>query len=135
MNAMYDMSIDLHDGAVLILVAVFVMNMVLLAAAQDIRVYAKRMRMLMPISAAMIASVIFTGVVMMAAKQLSFTIENIVMILFSIVLIILEAKRYKTLKYLKLDAENAFGMYKSKAMKFLGVGLGGAVLISAWMLL
>ena len=134
MNEMYNMSIGIHDFGVLVFVAMMLVNMALLQSAGEIRSYAKRMRILMPVGAMMIATIIFTGAVMMAAKQLSFTVENIVMIVFSIVMIVLEAKRYKTLKYLDLSQENAFGIYTSKAMKLLGIALGGSLLISGWML-
>ncbi|MDX1295676.1 MAG: hypothetical protein R3302_05395 [Sulfurimonadaceae bacterium] len=128
------MSIDIHDFGVFAFMAIVVINMILLLSSGEIRAYAKRMRVLMPVSASMIAVIIFTGTVMMAAKHLSFTVENILMIIFSIMLIVLEAKRYKTLKRLDLSEENAFGSYKVKAMKLMGIALGGSLLISAWML-
>jgi uncharacterized membrane protein len=90
---------------------------------------------LMPLSGSMIAVIIFTGMVMMAAKRLDFTPENIVMIVFSIVLIILEAKRYKTLKRrTDITQPDAFALYKRKAMRLMAIALGGSVLISLWML-
>jgi hypothetical protein len=135
MNEMYNMSIDIHDFGVFAFMAIVVINMLLLLTADEVRAYAKRMRVLMPVSASMIAVIIFTGAVMMAVKHLSFTVENLVMILFSILLIVFEAKRYSSLKRLNLAEENAFEMYKAKAMKLMGVMLGGSVLITAWMLL
>jgi hypothetical protein len=135
MNEMYHLSIGIHDAGVLILVGLFLLNMLLLATAREIVPYAKRMRMLMPLSSSMIAVVIFTGMVMMAAKRLDFTLENIVMIVFSVVLIVLEAKRYKTLKRrTDITQPGAFGEYKRKAMKLMAIALGGSVLISLWML-
>lgn len=134
MNEMYNMSIDIHDFGVFAFMAIVVINMILLLTAGEIRAYAKRMRVLMPVSASMIAVIIFTGTVMMAAKHLSFTLENMVMILFSILLIVLEAKRYKSLKRVNLSEANAFTVYKAKAMKLMGIALVGSALISAWML-
>jgi hypothetical protein len=134
MNEMYNLSIDIHDFGVFAFMALVLVNIVLLLSAREIRAYAKRMRILMPISASLIAVIIFTGTVMMAAKHLGFTIENIIMIIFSIVMIVLEAKRYKTLKRLNLAEENAFANYKVKAMKLMGIALLGTAAISAWML-
>jgi hypothetical protein len=135
MNEMYAMSLELHNIAVWLLIGTFVLNMTLLLTAREIRSYAKRMRILMPVSASLIAAMIFTGTVMMAAKHLSFTIENIVMIVFSVMLIVFEAKRYARLKHADLSVENAFGIYKAKAMKLMSIALGGSLLISGWMLL
>lgn len=135
MNEMYHLSIGIHDAGVFILVGLILLNMLLLATAREIIPYAKRMRMLMPLSASMIAVIIFTGMVMMAAKRLDFTLENIVMIVFSIVLIVLEAKRYKTLKRrTDIARSGAFGEYKRRAMTLMAIALGGSVLISLWML-
>ena len=135
MNEMYSMGIGIHDAGVSLLVAMIVFNMALLLRADDIRVYARRMRILMPLSASAIAVIIFTGAVTMAAKRLDFSLENIIMIIFSVVLIVLEAKRYKSLKRSNPDAPNAFDAYKARAMKLMGIALGGTVLISVWMLL
>ncbi len=135
MNEMYDLSIGIHDFGVFVYIAMVAVNMVLLVTAQEIRIYAKRMRILMPVSASMIAVMIFTGAIMMAAKHLDFTVENIVMILFSVMLIVLEAKRYKRLKRTDPESVAAFGEYKRYALKLMGIVLGGSVFIAAWMLL
>ena len=135
MNEMYSMSIGVHDAGVALLSLLVLLNIGLLASASDIKVYAKRMRILMPLSASMIAVILFTGMVMMAAKRLDFSFENIVMIAFGIVLIILDAKRYKTLKRSNPENPDAFGAYKRKAFRMMGITLGGLAAISAWMLL
>ena len=135
MNEMYSMSIDIHDFGVLAFLAIVIINMVLLQRATDIIKYAIRMQIYMPISTTAIAIIIFTGMVMMAAKHLSFTIENIVMIIFSVALIFLESKRYFSLKHINRRAENAFGLYKAKAMKIMAIELVVTSLISVWMLM
>ncbi len=131
---MYALSIVIHNAGVVILVGMIAVNMLLLLRAVEIRPYVKRMRVLMPVSASMIAVIIFTGMVMMAAKRLDFSVENIVMILFSILLIVLEAKRYKGLKRTDPTAPEGFAEYKRKAMKLMGIALGGSLLIAGWML-
>jgi predicted negative regulator of RcsB-dependent stress response len=70
---------------------------------------------------------------MMAAKHLDFTIENIVMILLAIILIVLEAKRKKALKYLSTKKEHAFAVYKPFARTILQLEFGLVLLMSLWM--
>ncbi|MEA2110644.1 MAG: hypothetical protein U9P71_01215 [Campylobacterota bacterium] len=135
MNEMYAMSIDIHDVGVLLLVGIILMNMVHVKRAKELRRYAKQMRIMMPFSSSMIFLILFTGMVMMAAKHLSFTIENIVMILFAIAMIIFEAKRYGSLKHINFRAEGAFETYKGVAIKILLIELAMNSVISIWMLM
>ncbi len=133
MEEMYSMSIGIHNVGVLLLIGVIVINLVHLIRANDIKKYAKQMRIMMPISSSLIFLILFTGMVMMAAKHLSFTVENNVMIAFAIAMIILEAKRYGSLKHINLKAQNAFGNYKLKVKKLLFIELGMNISISIWM--
>jgi hypothetical protein len=135
MNEMYAMSIVTHNIGVMGMLAVILINFLMLLGAQDIRKYAKRMRIFMPIGAGLIATILFTGAVMMAAKHLSFTFENIVMIIFGVLLIILEAKRYKKLKYINLKEENPLQRYKAMAYKILSIEFFGSLFITLWMFL
>lgn len=73
---------------------------------------------------------------MMAAKHLHFTFANIAMITIAIVMIILEAKRYKTLKRkTDITQEGAFSEYKKKAFRFLGIEISLLIAITFWMIL
>ena len=133
MNEMYDMSIVTHNyGVIGILLAVFV-NFVMLKRANDLNKYKRQMRIFTPISSLGIGTVLFTGVVMMAAKHLNFTVENIVMIIFLLVLIILEVKRAKTLKYLSSKVENGLETFKIFAIKIFIAEILLTLSISAWM--
>ncbi len=134
MNEMYTMTIVIHLWGTFAFLGVLAINMLLLYAARDIRIYARRMRIFMPISASLIALLLFTGAIMMAAKHLSFTIENIVMIVFGVLLIILELKRYLALKHADLSLENILEIYKTKAMKILAFEFIWSVVISVWMM-
>ena len=87
----------------------------------------------MPLSSTVIGVAIFSGTIMMAAKHLDFTIENVVMIVISVVLIVLEAKRAKTLKYLSVKTQNSLEVYKPYGIKLLYIELVVSVLISLWM--
>ncbi|MDD5159761.1 MAG: hypothetical protein PHI47_06905 [Sulfuricurvum sp.] len=135
MEAMYKMGIEIHYVGVIMLMGVVGFNIVMLALSKHIIRYSKRMRVVMPISGSLIAMLILTGAIMMAAKHLHFTLPNIAMIIVGIVMIILEAKRYKTLKRrTDITQEGAFAEYKKKAFRFLGIEMAMLVLISVWML-
>jgi len=135
MNEMYDMSIVTHNMGVMGILAVILVNLVMLLGAQDIRRYAKRVRIFMPMSATMIAVILFTGIVMMAAKHLNFSVENVIMIIFGVALIFLELTRYKKLKHLDISKEDALQTYKSIGLKILNIEFFVTLLISAWMLI
>ena len=120
MNEMYNMGFYLHSiGATAVLVAIF-LNLYFLISYNDLKKY-KRLHsiVLWPATFSILGFVIFTGVVMMAAKHLDFTFANIVMIILSIVYIGLEAKRVKSLKYLNATKEHAFNAYKPMARTIL----------------
>ena len=134
MNEMYNMGLSLHSfGAVAILVVIFI-NLFVLISYQDLKKYKRLMSIfLTPLSASMLGFAIFTGIVMMAAKQLDFTLENIVMILIGILFIALEVKRLKSLKYLAENKERAFEAYKPIARTILQIEFLMVLLISLWM--
>ncbi|MBU1928132.1 hypothetical protein KKG77_03940 [bacterium] len=133
MNEMYDMSIVTHNfGVIGILIVVFI-NLVLLFSARDIKKYKRFMSLFTPIGSLAIGSVIFTGIVMMAAKHLEFTIANIVMIIFAVIVIFLEVTRMRTLKRLSVLQENALADYKTFATRVLLLEVAITLLMSAWM--
>jgi hypothetical protein len=134
MNEMYSMGLSIHSiGAVGLLVVVFI-NIFALMQAKDLHKYKRVMAIgLMPLSSMAIGVAAFTGVVMMAAKHLDFTIENIVMIFIAIVLIILETKRAKMLRFLNPKKERALEAYKPFGLKILYIEFVLIVLISLWM--
>ncbi len=135
MEAMYTAGLNIHYFGVIVLMGVVVFNIVMLSLSHHVIRYAKRMRIVMPISSSFIALILFTGAVMMAAKHLHFTFANVAMIVIGIVMIILEAKRYKTLKRrTDITQEGAFADYKKKAFRFLGIEMGLLISMSIWML-
>ncbi|MDD4884643.1 hypothetical protein [Sulfuricurvum sp.] len=135
MEAMYTTGINIHYFGVMVLMGVVLFNIIMLALSKHIIQYAKRMRIVMPISGSLIALILFTGAVMMAAKHLHFTLSNIAMITIAIVMIILEAKRYKTLKRrTDITQENAFSEYKKKAFRFLGIEMAMLGVMTIWMM-
>ena len=134
MNEMYNMGLSLHSiGAVAILLVLF-LNLFVLISSKDLIKYKKWMTVaLTPLTYTTLGYVIFTGIIMMAAKHLDFTLENIVMILISIVYIVLEVKRVKSLRYLDPRKERAFDAYKPLARSILQIQFGIVLVISIWM--
>lgn len=134
MNEMYNMGLSLHSvGAVLVLVVIF-LNLFILLSYKDLKKY-KRVNSIVvwPITFTILSMVIFTGIIMMAAKHLDFTLANIAMIIISVLLIVLEAKRIKSLKYLSDVKEHAFNAYKPIARTILQVEFIVVALLSIWM--
>ncbi|SFV68996.1 hypothetical protein MNB_SM-5-1314 [hydrothermal vent metagenome] len=134
MNEMYNMGLSLHSwsaGAVLVMIFV---NLYILISAKELAKY-KRVNALylFPLNITVLGTLLFTGIVMMAAKHLHFTVENIIMIILGIVLIALEAKRLKALKYLSVKKEHALELYKPYARTILQVEFGLVLLMSLWM--
>ncbi|MDT8338227.1 MAG: hypothetical protein RQ763_03405 [Sulfurimonas sp.] len=133
MNEMYDMSIVTHNwGVMLVLSAIFI-NIFMLFGIKNLAKYRRAMLLFTPIAATAIGMVIFTGVVMMAAKHLEFTIENIAMILFVVILIYLERKRAKALKNSSQKESDAFKNFKAYALKILLLEIVVTLSISLWM--
>ncbi len=130
MDEMYDMSIITHYYSVIGILIVILLNFLMLIRAKTRVDYQRKMSLFTPIGSIAIGGVIFTGIVMMAAKHLEFSVENIIMIIFSVAIIILEVKRVKTLKYLKSDLE----AYKKYASVLLSIEVFLTLSISAWML-
>ncbi len=135
MNEMYSMTIVIHFIATMAFLGISAANILLLWGAKDIRSYALRVRVFMPMSTIAIFLLIFTGAVLMAAKHLDFTVENIIMIVFSVILIVLEAKRYSLLKHANISLDDILEIYRAKAMKILAFELIGTMAIAAWMML
>lgn len=119
MNEMYNMSIVTHNFSVLLVLAVISINFYKIYKASEPQAYRKFNMLFNPVGATMLGSVIFTGVIMMAAKHLDFTFANIVMIVFSIVLIVLEVKRSKALRFIMNNDAEKFLLYKKYSQKIL----------------
>ncbi len=133
MNEMYDMGIVTHNwGVMLVLSAIFI-NIFMLFGIKNTAKYKRVMLLFTPIAATAIGMVIFTGIVMMAAKHLEFTIENVAMIIFAIILIYLERRRAKALKNITQKESSSFKDFKSYALKILLLEIFVTLSISTWM--
>ena len=135
MNEMYVMSLLIHEAGVLLLVLIFAGSLWQLNRADDLMGYLRKMRIQSPLIMMSMFAPIFTGMVMMAAKHLDFSIANIVMIVLSVVLIVFEMKRSKPLKYASIAEEGAFEKYKKDASMILVSEIALIIMISIWMYL
>ncbi|ADN09962.1 hypothetical protein [Sulfurimonas autotrophica] len=134
MNEMYNMGLSIHSFGTVALLGVILINILYLKSAKDLYKYKRKMSIfLMPLSSMALGIVIFTGVVMMAAKHLEFSAANIAMIFVSIILIILEAKRAKILKYINPKAVDGLNVYKNFAMQIFYVEIALIAIIGLWM--
>jgi len=133
MNEMYDMSIVTHNYGVMSVLGVILVNVFMLLRAKSPSKYRRFVRIFNPIVGTAIGFIVFTGVIMMAAKHLEFTVENIVMIVFVTILIVLEAKRASKLKYLDTREEGVFEEYKKYALNLLKLEVLVTLSISTWM--
>jgi hypothetical protein len=132
-NEMYDLGIVAHNYGVISIFGVILLNVFILLRTKDINSYKKFMLLFTPIGSTALSVIIFTGIIMMATKHLEFTIENIVMIIFSIFLIYLEIKRSLDLKHLNQKDDISFLKHKSFALKIYALEMFVALLISIWM--
>ena len=134
MNEMYNMSIVTHYYSVWAVLGGILLNLFMVIKANDIDKYKRFNTLFNPINGTFIGSVIFTGIVMMAAKHLDFSIENIIMILIAIYVIWLEVKRNKALKIIRDDYHSSFQFYKFFAIRMLITQILLLLAISIWML-
>jgi uncharacterized membrane protein len=126
------MSVITHDTFVFWLIGMIIINYAIIVASNDYKIYRrKRSLFYIPLDFIGLGGVLFTGIVMMAAKHLDFTIQNIGMIIVSLIFIVLEVKRAKEFKYVR--DENDFSIYKLFAKKILLIELIMVLIISTWM--
>jgi len=134
MNEMYNMSIVAHYYSVVAVFLSILLNLVMLIKADNIEKHKRFVSLYNPIGGTFMGGIIFTGVVMMAAKHLDFTIENILMILIAIYMIYLDFKRNKALKIIRTDYHSSFQFYRLFAMRMLVMQMLVLLAISIWML-
>ncbi|NPA65501.1 MAG: hypothetical protein GXO11_01325 [Epsilonproteobacteria bacterium] len=113
---MYNLGILAHIYSVYGILLVILINFTIIFKQDDLFKLRRFMIIFTPMGSVMLGSAIFTGTILMAAKHLDFTPQNITMIIVGIALIILEAKRSKALRYTRKDELNT---YKITAYKIL----------------
>ncbi|MEJ2372333.1 MAG: hypothetical protein P8Y16_00745 [Sulfurimonas sp.] len=134
MDQMYAMGVNIHSIGVIVLILAMVTNLIALKQAKDLSKY-KRLRsvVLLPLNSMLVAAALFTGTLMMAAKHLDFTFENILMIVIAITLIIKEVRRSKALKHADEDDPVDLLLYKQFASRIIYFELFLVISISIWM--
>lgn len=127
------MGLVLHEAGIVLMLVIFLLSLWQLNRVEDILSYLKKMRIQAPMIMMAMFVPIFTGMVMMAAKHLNFTVPNIAMIILSLVLIGFELKRVKPLKFASIMEKDVFEKYKKDATMILVIESALIVLISIWM--
>jgi len=134
MNEMYSMSIVAHNYSVLAVLLVIGVNFYKLYSAKSVQEYRKFTMLFNPIGGTVLGVIIFTGVIMMAAKHLDFTLENLVMIFYSFFFIVLEAKRSASFKYVLNKDAQGFVLYKTQVSKIYALEFMLTLGLYIWMI-
>ena len=116
MDYMYNLGILAHSYSVYGILLVILINFSIIFKQDELYKLRRFMVIFTPMGSVMLASTLFTGIVLMAAKHLSFDGANIIMIITGVILIVLEAKRSKILRYTRKDE---LDNYKINAYKIL----------------
>lgn len=132
MNEMYEMSQNIHIYSVIAMVFTLMLMMVLHKSKGEQESFVKTMAISMVFYASFIGSTALTGMIMMAAKHLSFTAANILMIVALLAVIVLEVKRNKVLKMLVKYKRVELDVYKKVAFNFEVIELAIILGVSAF---
>lgn len=128
MGEMYAMSLDIHLFSVISLMAVAIVMMILHRSKTDFDPLVKKIQGVTILHLSLLAFVLLTGAVMMAAQHLSFTPANLLMTVAVFIIFALEIKRnralVKTVKHAQIEPDT----YKNIGFKYYAVEL---VLISS----
>jgi hypothetical protein len=133
MEMMYNMSVQIHYGLVFVWMGVILFNAAMVQFAVAVPAYVRRARIFMPMSVMTLFALAFTGAIMMAAKHLDFTPENVAMIVLVVVLTVMESRRYKTMRRLRVKVADALEVYRPYALKLLGVEGALTLAMTGWM--
>lgn len=133
MNEMYSMSIVAHNYSVMMLFLTIFINFWLISLDGSIAKHKRILSLYNPIAYIAIGATIFTGIVMMAAKHLDFSIKNSVMIVVAAIFIYLELKRLDILKKLNSKNESGFLSYKNLSKKIFIAQFLLVLLMAIWM--
>ncbi len=114
MQNMYAQAMNYHIYTILVLVLSITLFYLYTQIERDFFRYQRRIRIWMPIYIFAIASVAFTGIVMMAAKRLDFNFANSMMIAASFGLIFLEVYRSRRLKQTTQEEGTAYRFFAKR---------------------
>jgi hypothetical protein len=123
MNEMYAMSQSIHIYSVIGLIVILLFMIAVHKVKGDFEKFVKSIKVLMIFHLSLLGFVVLTGSVMMAAKHLSMTPSNLLMIVAVFIILTLEIKRNKALSKVikfKLMEED---VYKRLGFKYQAVEL------------
>lgn len=132
MNEMYEMSQSIHIYSVIAAVFTLILMMVVHKLKSEQETFVKTIAIIMVFHASFLGSAALTGMIMMAAKHLSFTAANLLMIIALFVIIGLEIKRNKILKMVVKFKRVELSVYKRVAFNYELIELVLIVGISAF---
>lgn len=118
MNEMYEMSQSLHIYSVIAMVFTLILMMIMHKLRSEQETFVKRIAIIMVFHASFLGSAALTGMIMMAAKHLSFTPANLLMIIGLFIIIGLEVKRNKILKMVVKFKRVELDEYKKVAFNY-----------------
>lgn len=114
MEQMYTDAIDYHIYALLLLVLTITLFYLYTQMHKEFLRYQRMIRTWMPIYIFALSATTFTGIVMMAAKQLSFSFSNSMMIIATLFLIALEVTRHKRLRQTTQAEDRAYTIFAKR---------------------
>lgn len=123
MNEMYEMSQSIHIYSVIGLIVILLFMIALHKVKGDFEKFVKNIKILMVFHLSLLGFVVLTGTVMMAAKHLSMTPANLLMIVAVFIILALEIKRNRALSKVikfKLMEED---VYKRVGFKYQTIEL------------
>ncbi len=97
MNEMYEMSQSIHIYSVIGLLFLLLVMIAMHKVNGDFQKFVKWIKVLMVFHLSLVGFIVLTGAIMMAAKHLSFTPANLLMIVSFFIIAALEIKRNKAL--------------------------------------
>lgn len=123
MNEMYAMSQSIHIYSVIGLILTLLVMMAMHKVKGNFSKFVKKIKIMMIIHLSVLGFVVMTGTVMMAAKHLSMTPANLLMIVSAFIIITLEIKRNKALaKVIKFGLMDE-DVYKKLGFKYQSIEL------------
>lgn len=132
MNEMYEMSQSIHIYSVIGLIVILLFMIAMHKVKGNFEKFVKSIKVLMIFHLSLLGFVVLTGTVMMAAKHLSMTPANLLMVVSVFIILALEIKRNralaKVIKY-KLMEED---VYKRLGFKYQVIELFLLLAVSAF---
>ena len=132
MDEMYAMSQSIHIYSVGGLIFILLWMIAMHKVKGDFEKFVKNIKILMVFYLSILGFIVLTGSVMMAAKHLSLTPANLLMIITVFIVLVLEIKRNKALaKVIKFRLMEE-GVYKKMGFKYQSAELFLLLAVSAF---